>query len=68
VNAYVYCIALREELEGFIAPPGIGGADVRTVEAGNLIAVISDWAGPSVAEAREDAIAHHRVVQAVLSK
>jgi hypothetical protein len=68
VNAYVYCIALKDELESLAWPAGIGGAEVRTVEAGSLIAVISDWAQPAVTPIQEDVVAHHKVVEAVLRK
>ncbi|HEY6333732.1 MAG TPA: GvpL/GvpF family gas vesicle protein, partial [Blastocatellia bacterium] len=68
MNAYVYCIALKDELEPLAAPPGIGGAEVGTVEAGKLIAVISDWPQAEIVTTQGDVIAHHKVIDAVLGK
>ena len=72
-NTYVYGVAAAESFANGRPPigvPGIGGrgAAVRTIPFFDLVAVVSDVAGPNLDLTRENLLEHQRVLDEVLSR
>lgn len=67
MKLYVYCVtegidALPENLQG------IGGAEVRLLQAENLALLVSDFSGDLVPGYRDNALVHAAVVRSVLDQ
>jgi hypothetical protein len=65
---YVYCLSDEVTARMIEGAKGVGEAEPRLLQCGAIAAVVSDFAGETIAPTRENVFAHERVVGRVLAE
>ena len=62
---YAYCV-VDEHVRIVELPAGLGGAEIKSIQNNGLVALVSEFAGDTVAITRENVMAHDALVGRVL--